>query len=66
MSLFHRHQIEVGDLQMCGGGEKLYAVKMVFQKHDIDVFGCIGTCCLLVVKIHYIEPQQVENTKQIL
>ena len=21
---------------MCGGGEKLYVVKMVFQKHDID------------------------------
>jgi hypothetical protein len=23
---------------MCEGGEKLYVVKMVFQKHDIDAF----------------------------
>ena len=23
---------------MCGGGEKLYVIKTVFQKHDIDAF----------------------------
>jgi len=36
LSPFHRHWIGVGGLQMRGGGEKLYVVKLVFQKHDID------------------------------
>ena len=39
--------LELGVLQRCEGGKKLYVVKMVFQ---LMLFGCIRTCCLLVLK----------------